>query len=87
MHNLSAHQAEVLRYLQTVPEANKDNIYINVSFGYYHNWQKHLGDVLTRMVKAGLIDRARRGIYKTAVKTQLPVNMGLFIKDYGNRRS
>ena len=30
---------------------------------YYHNTEKHVGDVLTRMVRAGLIKRESRGVY------------------------
>lgn len=58
------HQAEVLRYLVSVPEATLSEIYQNVSFSYYHNAHKHLGGVLSRMVKGGKIERVRKGVYR-----------------------
>lgn len=61
-------QDQVLAYLKTVPEANKQAIYDNVEFGYYHNWEKHLGDVLARMVKNNKIERVKKGIYQ--IRTQ-----------------
>ena len=30
---------------------------------YYHNAPKHLGDLLSRMVKSGLLHRPKRGYY------------------------
>lgn len=31
---------------------------------YYHNGAKHLGDILSRMVKSGLLIREKPGIFK-----------------------
>jgi len=39
----SDHQLQVLLYLSKVESATKGEIYANVNFGYYHNWQKHFG--------------------------------------------
>jgi predicted transcriptional regulator of viral defense system len=57
-------QTSVLDYLSKVDEAHKKDIYANVNFGYYLNWEKHLGALLGRMVKSGMIERAGRGVYK-----------------------
>lgn len=57
-------QSEVLKYLLSKEVATKKEIYENVSFSYYHNWQKHLGDVLSRMVKNGKIERVKPGVFK-----------------------
>ena len=35
---------------------------------YYCNAGKHVGDVLTRMVKSGLLERIKIGVYKTSSK-------------------
>lgn len=31
---------------------------------YYHNTQKHVGDVLTRMVRANMLKRIKNGLYE-----------------------
>jgi predicted transcriptional regulator len=61
---MTSKQREVLNYLLKVGEATKEEIYENVSFGYYYNHGKHLGELLSRMVKSNLITRVRRGKYK-----------------------
>lgn len=58
------HSQEIIKYLQTVETATKADIYKNVKFGYYHNWQKHLGDVLSRMVNSKKIIREKKGVYR-----------------------
>jgi len=57
------HAVEIITYLKTVESATKKDIYENVKFSYYHNWEKHLGDVLSRMVVSKRIIRVRRGVY------------------------
>lgn len=57
-------QRQVLNYLQTVEKASLEDIYSNVNFGYYHNWAKHLGVLLKRMIDNGTIERVGRGVYK-----------------------
>jgi len=58
------HQSQIIKYLSTVESATKKDIYDNVKFGYYHNWEKHLGDTLSRMVKRQFIFREKKGVYK-----------------------
>lgn len=44
---------------------------------YYANGRKHTGDVLSRMVKAGLLKREKPGVFvlaKSARKTEAPDN-------------
>lgn len=79
---LSDHQLQILLYLKKVESAKKADIYANVNFGYYHNWQKHLGETLSRMVKQKLIFREKRGVYsiKPSQKQILEQpQIGLFI--------
>ena len=57
-------QLEVQRYLQKVPLATIDEIYANVSFSYYCNYKKHLGALLSRLVKSGKIERVKNGVFK-----------------------
>lgn len=60
----SDHQLQIILYLNKVESATKKEIYRNVNFGYYHNWEKHLGDTLSRMVNRGLIFREKKGVYR-----------------------
>ncbi len=55
---------EVLKYLQTVESATVANVYQNVPFGYYHNGHKYIGEILSRMVKHGMVERVKKGTYK-----------------------
>ena len=57
-------QHQVLKYLSTVESATLKDIYNNVKFGYYHNWNKHLGELLSRMVKRGFIERVKKGTFR-----------------------
>lgn len=75
------HQTEVIKYLNTVERATKSEIYANVNFGYYNNWQKHFGSVLSRMVKRQLIFREKKGVYRIKPSQQQILNqpqIGLF---------
>jgi hypothetical protein len=77
----SDHQSQIIKYLSTVESATKKDIYDNVKFGYYHNWEKHLGDTLSRMVNRGFIFREKKGVYRiTPSKAMIfeEVNIGLF---------
>lgn len=71
----------VLKYLHTVEQATLEEIYENVPFGYYHNWRKHLGAMMSRMVKSKKVRRVNRGVfavYKPAKEELKPINIGLF---------
>ena len=63
---LGVRQAEVFYYLDSIKPrpATKQEIYDNIKFGYYHNEMKHLGELLSRMIKAGLIKRVGRNQYQ-----------------------
>lgn len=62
-------QIQVLNYLRQVPGASISDIYMNVSFGYYNNANKHLGALLSRMVKSGKIVRLKKGLFSIAGAT------------------
>lgn len=57
-------QNEILKFLSTVDKADINEIYRNVSFGYYTNEMQHLGNILSRMVKNGSIERVKKGVFK-----------------------
>lgn len=57
-------QQEIQVYLSKVPCATLDEIYANTSIWYYANEKKHLGEILSRMVKSGKIERVKKGIFR-----------------------
>lgn len=57
-------QKEVLDFLSKVPNATLNDIYTNVSFGYYCNEMKHLGDMMSRLVNSGKVERIKKGTFK-----------------------
>jgi hypothetical protein len=59
-------QNEVLKFLLTVESATIDEIYAEMTFGYYHNYKKHLGALLSRMVQNGKIVREKKGLFRVA---------------------
>jgi hypothetical protein len=61
-------QKEILLYLQKVESATLKEIYLNVSFSYYCNEMKHLGAVMSRMVKNGKVERIAKGVFKIKTK-------------------
>lgn len=84
----SDHQLQVLLYLRKVESATKGEIYANVNFGYYHNWQKHFGDCLSRMVKQGLIFREKRGVYRIGSPQKQAIDqppIGLFLNSINSK--
>ena len=57
-------QDEVQKYLVTVEQATKQEIYKNVPFGYYCNEMKHIGALLSKMVDNGKIERLKPGVFR-----------------------
>jgi len=43
---------------------SKQEIITLAKIGYYHNTDKHAGDVLSRMVNNGTLERPKRGHFK-----------------------
>lgn len=57
---------DVLRFFNgdKSKELTKAEIIEGAGLFYYHNGSKHAGDVLSRMVKSGLLIRIRKGVFK-----------------------
>ena len=68
---MSDKQKQILTYLKTVKSARLADIYANTNFGYYHNWEKHLSELLSNMVRRGYIKRIKRGEF--AFKSETPL--------------
>lgn len=60
----STKQNQVLNYLGTVDQTTSKMIYHHMPFGYYRNESKHFCELLSRMVRSGLIVRLKKGVYK-----------------------
>jgi len=55
---------EVLKFLKTVEFATLKEIAEAVPFYYYHNTHKYVGEILSRLVKRGLVFRIKKGVFK-----------------------
>lgn len=57
---------DVLKFINgdKTSEFTKKEIMEGAGLNYYHNSSKHAGDVLSRMVKSGLLIRVRKGVFK-----------------------
>lgn len=56
-------QVEIIRWAQSLGGYFTKREAVR-KFPYYHNTEKHLGDRLSRMVDAGLLERTAPGKYK-----------------------
>jgi predicted transcriptional regulator of viral defense system len=57
---------EIQRYLAKKKVATLQQIFNDMEFcrHYYCNGEKHLGNILSRMVKKGTIERVKKGTFK-----------------------
>lgn len=76
---MSSKQQQILSVLRRKGEAmTKQELLEHFGHWYHHNAQKHLGEVLGRMVGSGLIYRPKRGYYELGVKDKPSNQMSLF---------
>jgi|LakMenE01Jun11ns_1017448.scaffolds.fasta_scaffold8545847_2 hypothetical protein len=61
---ISDKQKEVLAFLRTVEQADIHQIYRAVSFSYYCNYEKYIGEICSRLVENGHITRVKPGVFK-----------------------
>ena len=73
-------QKEILRYLITVESATIADIVSNMPFGYFHNSNKYIGEIMSRMVKNGSVERVSRGVFKIKHKASVYDEPSLFKK-------
>lgn len=59
---MTREQRVIFDFVQSKGQATKSEI-CEVADGYYCNGNKHVGDRLTRMVKARLLVRIKKGVY------------------------
>jgi hypothetical protein len=76
------YQSEIVAYLRTVESATLEEIYNNISANYMHNYKKHTGNLMNRLVRIGKVKRIKRGVFKLNDESK-PINTGLF---YGEEK-
>jgi len=62
----SENQLLIIQYLFGKGEVSKSKMMqeMEIESWYYHNSEKHFGDILSRMVNRGFIIRVKKGVYK-----------------------
>lgn len=60
----NSNQMTIIRYLSGKESATLEELYLIQEKTYFGNWPKHFGDVMSRMVKAGMVVRIKRGVFK-----------------------
>lgn len=53
-------------------ELSKQEIIQKAKLYYFNNTEKHAGDVLSRMVKSGLLKRVKKGVYSLGIGIKKP---------------
>ena len=62
-------QSQILKVFEKDQVLSKQEIKDKSGIRYYYNTDKHLGDVLTRMVNNRLLERVKKGYYKWSGRT------------------
>ncbi len=57
-------QLEILKFVHKNGRTTKQEIMDRMPWGYYCNGPKHFGDMISRMVKNGMLIRVKRGTYE-----------------------
>jgi len=60
---MTADQCTIYNFVQSKGEATKAEI-SEIADHYYCNGEKHVGDRLSRMVNAGLLERVKPGVFR-----------------------
>lgn len=69
----SQKQKEILRLFHPGIEITKQTIVRTCGIYYYDNAGKYIGEILSRMVEDGLIDRVRPGVFVLLEKARVKV--------------
>lgn len=75
---MSPYQLDILRYVKAEGQATTSQIIDRFKYRYFRNARKHVQATLTRMVKAGKIERIKRGTYQVCDQhtTQITIDPG-----------
>lgn len=70
--SLTPHQKEIISIAQAIGgDFTKAQVVEAIGGNYYCNGDKHVGDRLSRMVKAGLLIRVKKGLFRIGTGTKL----------------
>jgi predicted transcriptional regulator of viral defense system len=71
----------ILTYLNTVESATLQELYDISDYNYYLNWQKHFGQVMSRLVKQGKVVRIKKGVFRIAKHNEFKVSSEVEIEN------
>lgn len=60
---MSGSRDKVIQYLKDHGVTSKSELYSSCCGNYYYNGSKHFGEILSRMVISGVIERPKHGYY------------------------
>lgn len=55
---------DILNHLRSHESATLEELYANSRYSYYCNWQSNFGKVMSALVKSGLVERIKPGVFK-----------------------
>jgi hypothetical protein len=61
---LSEKQSFILGLLESKEQITKKEVCSYLARRYYHNGEKYIGEVLSRMVQRGILKRVKPGVFK-----------------------
>lgn len=74
--NLPSKQQAILDYARQHGQITSNNAYQLLNSFYYHNHEKYIGEILSRMVNAGKLVRIKTGVFEIGngkVNTELVI--------------
>ena len=72
---------DILTYLSQTESATLHELYNISDYNYYHNWQKHFGQVMSRLVKQGKVVRIKKGVFRIAKHNEFKASSGIEIEN------
>ena len=55
---------DILNHLRSHESATLEELYKNSRYSYYCNWQSNFSKVMSALVKQGLVERIKPGVFK-----------------------
>lgn len=74
---LSSKQKQILEVVREHGQVNLTHLVDEFGHWYYYNEKKHLGALLSNMVKVGLLERIKPGLFKVGPGRKHAVNHAL----------
>jgi predicted transcriptional regulator of viral defense system len=71
----------ILTYLNSVESATLEELYKVSDYSYYLNWQKHFGQVMSRLVKQGKVVRIKKGVFRIAKHNEIKASSEVEIEN------